>query len=417
MRFSISSTIPSPQFFQPNITERSINLHTIEKANGNINQIVSLINENKETCLALFREALEQENSIAQIQLSQAYCEINWRENEPKDSVSTQNENFDPFFYYPREFDLFIKTYRAAMRREPDYETEKQIAEQTFWEAADQGYLPAFLEFTDKMWGNETKSYGFALQLRPFVNQGNKVIDYHFGMALKHGSEPGTKLFYEGLHWIHKSDGIPVQFPEENESFENFSSRFCEKSRYSYYSHDGFIYANEGSPILAPSREKWEAFIKEKIETAEIAPKESYAFPYNAKKLLPLVRDIGTGNCKQFEVSPTGQELVNDYETKVRGFSIHSLSLYDGNEKIGTISVRKNTSTDNKYPFEIYKTVTNQRLQPVIDLIENVMIRTGSTCSAESWVRYLKEREYFSRRAVKPWSYHLKREEYSSRLY
>lgn len=411
MTISISTTTLS-NFFQPNVTDPSLSLQTIKKAKGNINQIVNLLHENKETCLELFRKAIEERDSIAQIELSQAYCEMEWRENESKNSIPTQNKNFDPFFYYPREFGLFTKTYRAAMQCNPDYKLENQIAEETFRDAATQGYLPAFLELTHARWGNHTKSYGFATQLQPFVNQGNKVIDYHFGMALKHGSEPGTKLFYEGLYWIHKSDGIPVQFPQENEKFDDFSFRYRKKSIYSYDTHHNFVYAVEGSPILAPSREKWEAFIKEKVETAEIAPKESYLFPYNEKQLLTIVKNIGAVSSKTprkqsvnetephinpvnsngFKGLSTQQEIAKD-----KYVPIHCLSLYNGGENIGTISVQKTTSTSSKYPFEIYETITNQKIQPIIDLMENVMIRTGSPSSAAAWLGYLKDREYLSR--------------------
>lgn len=117
------------------------------------------------------------------------------------------------------------------------------------------------------------------------------MIDYYFGRALKHGSEPGSNLFYEGLYWMYKSDGIRVQFPEEKERFEDFSWRYRTKCIYSYYEQDGFVYANEGSPILAPSREKWQAFVKDKLKTAEIAKSDSYQFPYNEKKLLTLVEN------------------------------------------------------------------------------------------------------------------------------
>lgn len=401
MTLSISNTTLSSQFFYPNITYPSVNLQTIKNAKGNINQITTLLNENKESCLELFRKAVQDEDSIAQIQLSQAYFEIQWREEERKNSVPIESKNFDPFFYYPRNFKLLTKTYRDAMQCKPDYQAEKKFVEKTFSNAANQGYLPAILEFTYKIWGNNTKSYGFAVQLQPFVNKGDKVIDYYFGQALKHGSKPGSKSFYEGLYWMYKSDSIPVKYPEKNESFYKFTNgyyRSREGRMYSYYGHDGFIYANEGSTILAPSKEEWEIFVKEKIETAEIAPQKSYEFEYDEKKILSLLtKNIGTVSSERFEESPTGQEMANDYERKIPGSWIQSLSLYDGGTEIGTISVRKSTSEDNKYPFEIHKTIESQpKIQPIIDLIENVMIRTGSPCSAGSWLGHLKDKQHFS---------------------
>lgn len=401
MTLSISNTTRSPQFFYPNITYPSVSLQTIKNAKGNVNQITKLFNENKESCLELFRKAIQDEDSIAQIQLSQAYFEIQWREEETKNSVPIQSKKFDPFFYYPRNFELLTKTYRDAMQCEPDYKAEKRFAEKTFSNASSKGYLPAILEFTYKIWGNNTKSYGFAVQLQPFVNKGDKVIDYYFGRALRHGSTPGSKSFYEGLYWMYKSDRILVQYPEKNESFDDLTDRYYRSSEgrmYSYYGHDGFIYANEGSTILVPSKEEWEIFVKEKIETAEIASQKSYQFEYDEKKILSLLtKNIGTANCEYFEKFSTGQEIVNDDERKIPDSWIHSLFLYDGGTEIGTISVRKSTTKDNKYPFEIHKTIENQqKIQPIIDLIENVMIRTGSPCSAKSWLNHLKDKRYFS---------------------
>lgn len=247
--------------------------------------------------------------------------------------------------------------------------------------------------------GNNTKSYGFAVQLQPFVNKGDKVVDYYFGRALKHGSNPGSKSFYEGLYWMYTSDSIPVLYPK-NESFDELYNHYIstEGRMYSYYKHDSFIYANEGSTILVPSKEQWEIFVKEKIETAEIAPQKSYEFEYDEKEILSLLtKNIGTANCEYFEKDSIGQEIANDYETKINGFWIHSLSLYNGGTKIGTISARKSTSTNEEYPFQIHETIKNeQKIQPIIDLIENVMIRTGSTSSAASWLNHLKDKQYFS---------------------
>lgn len=399
MTLAISNTTISQQLFQPNLKAPSVSLQTIKNAKGDINQIIMLLNENKEVCLELFRKAIKEKDSISQIELSQAYFGIKCKEEESKNFPSTQYEDLDAFCYCPRDFYFFTATYCEAMKSEYNYKLDNQIAENAFRDAASREYLPAFLELTCKIWENHTKSYGFAIQLRPFIGKGNKVIDYYFGRALKHGSNPGSKLFYEGLYWMHKSDGIPVQYPQKNESFDQFTHRYYRSSEgrmYSYYRHDDFIYANEGSAILAPSREKWEAFLKEKIETAEIAPKESYSFEYDEKKLLSLLKNnIGTVSCERFQASSTGQEMANDYDRKIPGFWIYSLSLYDGSKKIGTISVRKNTSTDNKYPFEIYKQIKNEKVQPIIDFLENIMVRTGSPSSADCWLNHLKDKQYF----------------------
>lgn len=166
MTLAIPNTTLTPQYFQPNITDPSVSLQTIRKATGNINQIIKPLNENKKTCLELFRKAKEEEDSITQIQLSQAYCGITCIE-EDSQNFSTQNKELDEFWYYPNDFYFFTKTYRDAMECEPDYKTEKELAEKTFSHAANRNYLPTLLELTHTTWRNHTKSYGFAVQLQP----------------------------------------------------------------------------------------------------------------------------------------------------------------------------------------------------------------------------------------------------------
>lgn len=397
MTLPISNRILPLHLFQPHVNDTSISLTTIKKTEGDINQIITLLNQNKENCLELFRKAIQEGDSIAQIQLSQAYCGIKYREEESKQIPPIKNEDLDEFNYYPKEFYLFKETYCEALQCEYDYKMDSEIAGKTFRDAANKGYLPAFLEYMHKIWGNHTKSYGFAVQLQPFVNKGNKVIDYYFGRALKHGAKPGSKLFYEGLYWIHRSDGLPVQFPQKNESFNDFTYRYyrSEGRFYSYYSQDGFIYAKEGPAILAPSREKWNAFIKEKVENAEITSEESYTFEYDEKRITSLLtKNIGTVCSERFEHASTGPEIAHDYEKKIPGFSIQSLSLYDGGTHLGTISVRKSPLTCNKHPFEICKTIKSEKMQPIIEFIENIMIRTGSPSSASSWLSHLKDKQY-----------------------
>ncbi len=258
--------------------------------------------------------------------------------------------------------------------------------QETFQEAASRGYLPAFLELKYKEWKWHTNSYGFAVQLQPFVGKGDRQLDYQFGQALKNGSQIGSELYYEGMYWMHQSCGIPVKYPRASESFKDFTTRYVqhEDSMSSYYDHDGIFHVGS-SVILAPSREVWEAFVKEKLENVRFAPAESYSFRYDAAQIRALLNNhkIGALHTSSFVESATeGRDVKSFRGGTVRGFHIDSLAISQDHKRIGQISVQENT-------FKIHQRFADPTIQPIIDFIENVMIRTGSAYSALSWLKQM----------------------------
>jgi len=372
--------------FQPDMNVAAVSLETIRHSRGDISEIRMLLKGSVETCNNLFKQAVEEGDVVAQIQLSHALFGMKWGKDDSKDFSSLSARDLETFSYYPREFALFNSAYDQAMGVEFDGGAHDARGKDTFRAAASRGYLPALLELKCREWKRRTSSYGFAVELRPFVGKGDRQLDYHFGQALKNGSQIGSELYYEGMYWMNQSCGIPVKYPREHESFEDFTRRYIrfKDCGSTFYDFDGFRHVG-GSVVLAPSEEAWEAFVKEKLGNVRFASLESYSFKYDAAQILSLLDEykIGAVGGSSFVESATeGRDVESFRGGTVHGFRIDSLSIYQNHERIGEISVQENT-------FKIHQTFENPTIQPIIDFIENVMIRTGSGGSAHSWLKQM----------------------------
>ncbi len=351
-------------FINPTSTADSgLNLDAIRDARCNINEIRLLLKGNVEACHKLFREAVEVRDVVSQIQLSHAHFGIKWGKDHEKDFSSLTIHDLEEFSYYPREFDLFNSVYDEAMGVKADWKTHEAKGIETFSLAADQGYLPAVLELKATQWKWNSNSYGFAVQLRPFVGKGDKQLDYYFGKALKNGSQIGSELYYEGLCWVENSCGIPVKYPKEDQSFKDFKSHYIrfEDVGSTSYDHDGFLHVGP-SVVLAPSREAWEIFKREKLADVKIAKLDSYMFKHDSEQIKSLADQYKIG-------------MVVFDGTSKHGF----VSVYEDHVKIGEISVSEDVR-------EMHQTINDKRIQPIIEFIENVIIRSGSARSAHSWL-------------------------------
>lgn len=368
--------------FQPAISIAAVSLEAIRHARGDINEIRILLKGSVETCNNLFRQAVEEGDVVSQIQLSHALFGMKLGKDDSKDFSSLSARDLEIFSYYPKEFALFNLAYDQAMGEKSDWRTQDARGAVTFGAAASLGYLPAFLELKCKEWKWHKGSYGFAVELRPFVGKGDRQLDYHFGQALKNGSQIGSELYYEGMYWMNQSCGIPVKYPKEHEPFKDFRSRYI-RSEYcgTYHDLDGFLHVG-GSVILAPSKEAWASFVKEKLGDVRFAPLESYSFRYDAAQILALLNEhkIHAVRGSSFVESATeGRDIESFKGGTVHGFRIDSLTIYQNQDRIGEISVQENT-------FKIHQTFKNPTIKPIIDFIENVMTRTGSGHSAHAWL-------------------------------
>lgn len=358
-----------PMGFQETSDKTAVCLESVRNAGGDINKIRMLLKGNVKACHSLFKQAEKEEDVVTQIQLSHALFGMKWGKDDTKDFSSLTIGDLETFSYYPNEFMLFNSAYDQAMEVTSGWEKRENRGTETFRLAASRGYLPAFLELTCKEWNWRKSSFGFAVQLRPFVGKGDKRLDYYFGQALKNGCPIGSALYYEGLYWMNQSNNITVKYPREHQSFEDFKDYYIKyESWEALYNYDGFLVGS--SVVLAPSKEAWEAFVKEKLEDIKIAPIDSYLFEYDSKQIKSLLN--------KYKITADTTSFSEKHKKEV----IYSLSLYQDHKEIGKISVREG---------KIYETFENLEIKPIIEFIENVMKRSGSANSANIWLRYLIE--------------------------
>lgn len=390
--FSISRNWISIDLQSP-LDKSVVSLEAIRNARGDINEIRIILKGSVENCHSLFKKAVEEGDVVTQIQLSYALFGMKWGKDSTRDFSSLTVSDLEIFSYSLRGFLFFNSAYDEAMGITSDQRTREARGIKTFGLAASRGDLSAFLELMYQEWKPYTDSYGFAVQLRPFVGKGDKTLDNYFGQALKRGCQIGSKLYYEGLYWMNQSGGISVEYPKENQSFKHFKHEYIKNKNFlsSYYEHDDFLHVGT-SIILAPSREAWETFVKEKLENVKIASMKSYLFTYNQEQIKFLLNEykISTAFINSFVESSEGKRIEESFGNEVRGFRIDSLVIYQNHKKIGQISVQEDT-------FKIHQTFKNLKIQPIIDFIENVMTRTGSAYSANGWLQHINHRDIISR--------------------
>lgn len=362
---------------------------SIIEARGDINQIRMLLKGNVELCKKLFKEAVNEDDAITQIQLSYAYAGIKQGNDDTKDFSSLTIGDLETFFYYPAEFELFNTAYDMLMEVKSDWKTSETRSLETFRIAASRGYLPAFLELKHKAWKQHQNWYCFAVQLRPFIGKGDRFLDYYFGQALKNGCPIGSALYYEGLYWMNESSGGTfVKYPKNGDSFEDFKNKYLTSScdvflskydqdQSKYYEHDGFVHVGT-SVVLVPSKEAWDNLVKGIQKYVTFSPKEFYIFKHPLEDLASLLN--------KYKITVTSTNSTINPELKDRFENVSSLIIYKEGKEIGKISVKKGS---------VIQTFKNKDIQPIIDFVENIMTKTGSADSARSWLECMLKKEKF----------------------
>lgn len=366
---------------QDRLMAEKVDLEAIKGVNGNIREIRLLLRGNVDACLRLFREAIEQDDVVTQIQLSYAWYGMRRGKDKDRDFFDLVVNDLEDIYYYFSEFGLFSSAYNEALSLKIDVCEHKKRGIEAFKKASDLGYLPAVLELSCTKWSLQIdhNSYGLAVELRPYLGKGDKHLDYYFGGALKNGSAMGSKLFYEGMYWQEMSLGYDVKYPSDDESFKSFIYRYQESENLfigNCYSLDGLYHVSfsdvRRDVILAPSKAAWEDFKDEKFKNIECALPESYFFDYDVEQIRHIL------NYYKIRCFVTGGFVENN-----RWVSIICLSA-DRND-IGKISVYEDT-------FEIYASIKDENIQPVIDFVENIMKRCGSAESVYGWLNQFGSR-------------------------
>ena len=304
----------------------------------------------EETCRRLLKDAITCDDPVAQIQLSRVY---NWMGGAKYEQWSE---------YALRDFPLFRVAYEAAWGSKLSWEEGDAKTRDVFTRAAENGYLPARLELLAAQWTWHQNSYMFAVQLLPYVNRGDKLIDYYFGKALKGGSAIGSLVWYKGLYWMEHSLGVPVKYPRSGESLDAFWRNYIHWSDAfnTYFNHDGMWFVGP-SVVLAPSEAYWAEYKEKKLSDMKLSNPDIVHIDYDPERLKRIADQYGLG---AVQVTSFNADYVNS-----------SLSIYSGRAHLGNISVRSDT-------FDLVETFNNPGFQPVLHHLEAVMKACGSAGSA-----------------------------------
>jgi hypothetical protein len=376
---SISGIVATPQLFE---RQPLVKLEHIRQANGDINAVRMLFKGDEKACLELFSEAVKEGDVITQIQLSHVLFYMRSRKDSDRDFYRLEATDLEESRYHPSEFEHYNQAYDEAVEKEPQLKLRYTRAYEVFRQAAGLGFLPAVLEFLCEKRKWETETYGFAVELRRYVGQGDKTLDYYFGQALKSGCRVGTDLYYEGIYWMHRSLGFSVFYPAQDQTFDELKHRFTLSERFSssYHDHDGLRVGRNW--FLAPTKEVWETFVKEKLDTVTISPIDTYMF-----------------NSKEIE------GLLEKYNVTLHHKKSHekeTIELRENIEIVGAISIRLEDC-------QLVRTFTHPKLQPIIDYVENILSRTGSvgTLRLLPWFREHRDKVDFlvTPEDVEEWGY------------
>lgn len=217
-------------------------------------------------------------------------------------------------------------------------------------------------------WRSGRDSYGFAMILQPYVGKGDKSIDYKFGEALKRGSFYESKLFLKGLWWIENSKGINVHYPRGTEPFDRFCSTYIQiyDVSSSFFDYKGFRFMSSGN-VLASSAEEWQKFKDEHLSDPDLKTSNIEMIDYDPVLIYHLI-------------------TLNDIRviSSSRG-RLNSVDFY--NCKKGTF--RSVTINRGDNDFKLVSTFKDDKFQPVIDLVERLLLTCGSSSSVVSSIRSL----------------------------
>lgn len=244
-----------------------ISLKTIQKLNGDIREIRFLLRGNRNECYRLLQEAIIQDSSVIQIQLSFALFGMKKGKDHEKDFSFLTTTNLEDFQYYPNRFSLLSIAYSEVFQETEVYYNLDHI-ENVFKKASALGYFPASFELLHYQWETFHNHYVFATQLHPGVGKGNITIDYFYGLALKNGAKIGSELYYEGMSWIEQSLGTSIKYPQSNETFTCFREN-CIRNEYYlnvFYESDGFTHIYLSNVIFVSSAQAWIDFKNQKLK-------------------------------------------------------------------------------------------------------------------------------------------------------
>lgn len=246
-----------------------------------------------QACFSLFKEAVTQENPVAQIHLTNAYYAMRYwaKDNEKKEFNSMGQKDLESYRFALRAFDLLTFMYNDVQLDLDVLERGKK-AKATFSQAARQGNAFAQLVLALKSFWGSYRGFGAACKLRPLLDKHSfSELLYHYGSALFVSGLHNQQFELEGLSYMEKSGLLDIECANTTleKDFYDYWINYVRHKNCSdtYYNRYGMLFIGSGSKILVPSQEHWQRFKQEKLESIQSSPVELFDIyqKYNMKMI------------------------------------------------------------------------------------------------------------------------------------
>ncbi len=335
----------------------------------------------KEKCIELFQQALKEGKAVAQIYLSNTHTTMGWAQDHKKDfSEGIEKEQLKSYNFAPLAMELLENMHKKAdPRLHKDWKKMKKAAHRTVDQAEKTGNLYAkLLQILEKkskcppLW-----HFGLACKLKPLIEKAQfPELLFCFGASLFKSAHYNSQFELEGLKYKEKSGLLDLKFFEDKKKhiFYDFNDYCTSYTRYKNF-HDkyGICFVGDNT-ILVPSREDWEKFKKEKLETVQPSPDSLFDLfeKHNMDQIYNLVKKY------ELEFLSSHSSLNIHYRKSGKQKRLGEIRLIDIESK--------NTSVNIQLPPQ-----QQEELSPVISFLRDALSRCGDVSAV---IKIMQNLEY-----------------------
>ncbi len=337
----------------------------------------------QEKCIELFQQALKENNAVAQLYLSNTHTTMGWSKDHEKDfSKGIKEEQLESYNIAPNAMKLLEWMHEEAdPRLHKDWKKMEKAAHRTVDQAEETGNLYAkLLKILESNPHNLFWNFQMACKLKPLIDQAQfPELLSSFGNFLFYSGIENLQFKLEGIKYKEKSGFLNIEFfedtknkPFSEKNFQDYCGGYVKHKELStQYTGHGIQFVG-GNTILAPSREHWEKFKKETLETVQSSPAQLFDLfeKHDMNKIYNLIQKykLSLLYCS-FYCCSTKRNLpcLNIY--------------YEESEKVKTFAEIKLTDTESKNTIVNIQLSSQEKIieeiGPVISFLRDAVSRCG----------------------------------------
>lgn len=364
---SKSSFIESiARFNDPDDAQKSIRLY----AKGDL-----------DSCLDLYKEAKQRDNSIAQIYIANAFGAMHWAKDSTKNFNTLTAQGLEEYRFASDSEDL-LGVLENKINPDLTWRESDRIKQDILDKAAKLGNTFAqSVIILNELGHYRYPNFATACKLKPLTEKNDvREVLYHYGRALYCAGLYNQKLELEGIACMAKSGKLKIIYADEqgNQSFSDYCSHYVQYNYNTYYyDRYGMLFAGNGT-IVAPSRAHWDEFKRTILETRTPTADETFnvCTVHDLQKIALLKEKYGISFLTGSHAG--GRPWLSMYIKK-----------WGRSKEIGEIvaTIDNDTiTTENSIKLNESQT----ELQPAIAFAEDMMKRCAHGLSVESMFDTLK---------------------------